>query len=243
VSTVPRRGGPIAALIVAGTVLSYAAGWLIGVPALVPILNTLASFPFMFAALRRGDVRAAIARMLIWALTLGVCATLLSYAQPWRTDTLFLRGAAYRTEMFAWVLTGRGAESTPSQFIPQQALQASVFALLALASGGMLAMPIGAVLMNYMGHYVGTLAASSARPMETMVLGWHPWAVIRVASFVTIGVILAAPVLARAGRFSVDWRAAGAPLLWASAGLIIDVVMKSLLAPAWQRLLLRVVGW
>jgi hypothetical protein len=24
---------------------------------------------------------------------------------------------------------------------------------------------------------------------------------------------------------------------------VIDVVMKSLLAPAWQRLLLRVVGW
>jgi hypothetical protein len=107
----------------------------------------------------------------------------------------------------------------------------------------MLAMPIGAVLMNYMGHYVGTLAASSARPGLTMVLGWHPWAVIRVVSFVTIGVILAAPVLARVGRFTVDWRAAGAPLIWASAGLVIDVVMKSLLAPAWQRLLLRVVGW
>jgi hypothetical protein len=243
VPTVPRRGWSIAALIVAGSILSYAVGWLIGVPALVPILNTLASFPFMFAALRRGNVRAAIARMLIWALTLGACATLLSYAQPWRTDTLFLRGAPYRAEMFAWVLTGRGAESTPSQFIPQQALQASVFALLALASGGMLAMPIGAVLMNYMGHYVGTLAASSARPGLTMVLGWHPWAVIRVVSFVTIGVILAAPVLARVGRFTVDWRAAGAPLMWASAGLVIDVVMKSLLAPAWQRLLLRVVGW
>jgi hypothetical protein len=243
VSTVPRRGWSIAALIVAATLVSYAAGWLIGVPALVPILNTLASFPFMFAALTRGDVRAAIARMLIWALTLGVCATLLSYVQPWRTDALFLRGASYRTEMFAWVLTGRGTESTPSQFIPQQALHASVFALLALASGGVLAMPMGAVLMNYMGHYVGTLAASSARPAVTMVLAWHPWAVIRVVSFVTIGVILAAPVLARVGRFTVDWRAAATPLMWASAGLVIDVVMKSLLAPAWQRLLLRVVGW
>jgi len=243
VSTAARGGWPIAALIVGGTVVSYAAGWLIGIPALVPVLNTLASFPFMAAALRRGDVRAAIARMLLWALTLGVCATLLSYVQPWRTDTLFLRGASYRTEMFAWVLTGRGAESTPSQFIPQQALHASVFALLALASGGLLAMPMGAVLMNYMGHYVGTLAASSARPAATMALGWHPWAVIRVVSFVTIGVALSAPVLARVGRFTVNWRAACAPLMWASAGLVVDAVMKTLLAPAWQRLLLRVVGW
>jgi hypothetical protein len=232
----------MAAAIIAGTILSYAVGWLIGIPALVPILNALASFPFMVAALKRGDVRGAIARMLLWALTLGVCATLLSYAQPQRTGTLFLHGASYRREMFAWVVTGQGVESTPSQFIPQQALHASVFALLAVASGGVLAMPMGAVLMNYMGHYVGTLAASSARPVATMVLGWHPWAVIRIASFVTIGVGLSAPLLARVGRFTVDWRAAAAPLLWASAGLVIDVVLKWLLAPAWQRLLLRVIG-
>ena len=36
---------PIA--IVAATLISYAAGWAIGVPVLLPILNTLASYPFM----------------------------------------------------------------------------------------------------------------------------------------------------------------------------------------------------
>jgi len=102
-----------ASLIVLATVLSYAAAWLIGIPALVPVLNTLASFPFMVAALKRGQLRVAIARMLLWALTLGVCATLLSYWWPSPTEALFLRGASYRTEMFAWVATGRGAESTP----------------------------------------------------------------------------------------------------------------------------------
>ena len=57
--------------------------------------------------------------------------------------------------MFAWVMTGQGAESTPSQFIPQQPAHAALFAALALATGGVAAMPMGAVLMNYMGHYVG----------------------------------------------------------------------------------------
>ena len=32
-------------------------------------------------------------------------------------------------------------------------------------------------------------------------------------------------------------------LIWAGVGLIADVVLKTLLAPAWQHLLLRVVGW
>ena len=111
--------------------------------------------------------------------------------------------------MFAWVMTGQGAESTPSQFIPQQAGHALLFSGLALATGGAAAMPMGAVLMNYMGHYVGVLAATSRRPALTMILGWHPWAVIRVISFVVIGVVLSAPLLSRLRTFRVD-RAAGA---------------------------------
>jgi hypothetical protein len=230
-------------VIVLTTLLSYAIGWLLGIPLLLPILNTLASFPFMVAALRRGDLRLAVARMLVWALTLGVAATLMSYLSPARTDTLFLRGESYRTEMFGWVMTGQGAESRPSEFIPQQAEHTALFSGLALASGGVAAMPAGAVLMNYMGHYVGALAASSRRPALTMVLAWHPWAAIRVISFVVIGVVLSAPLLSRLGRFSVDWAAAGTLLQFAAAGLIADIVLKTLFAPLWQRLLLRVVGW
>ena len=233
----------IAIAIVGATLLSYAVGWALGVPVLLPILNTLASFPFMVLALRRGDLRLAVARMLLWALTMGVVATLLSYARPAQTGTLFLRGGTYRTEMFAWVMTGQGAESTPSQFIPQQAGHAALFSGLALATGGVAAMPMGAVLMNYMGHYVGTLAASSRRPTLTMLLAWHPWAVIRVISFVVIGVVLSAPLLSRVGKFRVDRGTARTLLLWASAGLVADIVLKTLLAPTWQRLLLRIVGW
>ena len=229
--------------IVVTTLVSYALGWAIGVPALLPMLNTLASFPFMVLALKRGDLRLAVARMLLWALTMGAVATLLSYARPAQTGALFLRGEAYRAEMFAWVMTGQGAESTPSQFIPQQIGHAALFSGLALTTGGVAAMPMGAVLMNYMGHYVGTLAASSRRPALTMLIAWHPWAVLRVMSFVVIGVVLSAPLLSRIGTFTVERGTARTLLLWACAGLIVDVVLKTLLAPAWQRLLLRIGGW
>jgi hypothetical protein len=233
-----------AALIVAGTAGSYALGWLIGKPALVPIFNTIASYPWMVAALRRGDVRSAVVRMLLWAATMGACATAMSYRSPLPTNRLFLRGADYRNEMFEWVRTGNGPERTPSVFIPAQARDAAIFSGLALATGGAVAMPMGAVLMNQMGHYVGALAAWSAHPAATVILGWHPWAVIRIASFVVIGVVLSIPLLARVGRFQADWRSAARRYLpWAAAGLVLDIVLKSLFAPAWQRLLLGVVGW
>jgi hypothetical protein len=196
----------------------------------------------MVAALRRGDLRLAVARMMLWALTMAIAATLLSYAHPADTETLFLRSGDYRREMFTWVMTGRGAESTPSAFIPEQAGHAALFSVLALATGGVLAMPMGAVLMNYMGHYVGTLAAISRRPVATALLGWHPWAVIRIVSFVAIGVVLSAPLLSRVFRFRVDPIAGRRLLIWAAGGLVLDVVLKTLLAPAWQRLLLKLIG-
>lgn len=232
-----------AGLVVLTTVLSYVAAWAIGIPALVPVLNTLASFPFMVAALRRGDLGAAVARMLVWAMTMAVCATMSAYVRPWETGRLFLRGEAYRAEMFAWVLSGRGAESMPSRFIPQQAGHAAVFTLLAAATGGVLAMPMGGLLMNEMGTYAGSLAAASAHPVATLLFAWHPWAVIRIASFVVLGVVLSAPLLSRVLRFQVDWAEARRLAAWACGGLVLDVALKTLLAPTWQRLLLRTVGW
>src|SRR5579859_2473345 len=140
----------MSAAVVLATVASYALAWAIGRPWLVPVLNTLASFPFMVAVLRRGQLRRAVAVMLVWAMALGVCATLLAFASPWRAGELFVQGASYRAEMFAWVMTGQGAESRPPVFIPQQAMHAVIFVVLALVSGSVLAMPMGAVLMNEM---------------------------------------------------------------------------------------------
>lgn len=233
----------MAAVIVVATLLSYLVAIAAGMPVLVPFLNTLASYPVMVLVLRRGRVREAVALMLVWALAMGVCATLIAYAAPWRAGALFLRGEAYRTEMFAWVLTGRGAESAPSQFIPQQAGHAALFTTLALVSAGTLAMPMGAILMNYMGTYVGSLAAASAHPAAAILFGWHPWAVIRIVSFVGLGVVLSAPLLSRVLRFDVDWRASRRIVAWSAAGLLVDVALKAALAPSWQRLLLRVTGW
>ena len=100
-------------------------------------------------------------------------------------------------------------------------------------------MPMGAALMNYMGHYVGALAVIGKRPLLTMVLAWHPWAVIRIVSFVTLGVLLSAPLLSKLFAFRIDWAAARPLAIAAVAGLVLDVVLKALLAPTWQRLLLR----
>jgi hypothetical protein len=233
----------VPAAIVAGTALSYVVAILVGIPALAPVLNVMPAFPFMVASLRRGHVGEAIWRMLVWAAAMAVCATAISYFGTAEAGRLFLRGESYRREMFEFVQTGRGAEGDIRQFLPQHLLHAAAFCGLAVASGSALAMPLGAFLMNYMAYYVGALGAASAHPWKAMLLAWVPWAVIRIAGFVTLGVVLSGPVLGRLLRFDYRLRDQRRWIGLALAGLLADVVLKWALAPSWREMIRAAAGW
>ena len=237
-----RLPGALApAAIVAATALSYLAAFAIGIPLLVPFLNVAAGFPFMVAALKRGATSEA--SWLIWAAALAVCATLMSYVATTDAARMFLRGESYRAEMFEFIRTGLGREGDIRAFLPQHALHAIGFSLLAVATGAVLAMPLGAFLMNYMAYYVGALAVASAHPWKAIVLAWVPWAVIRVMSFVTIGVVLGGPVLGRVTGFRYRLADQRRWLILAAVGLLVDVVLKWACAPWWRHLLQSAAGW
>jgi hypothetical protein len=233
----------VPAVIVAGTAISYVAAVLIDVPMLVPILNVVPAFPFMVASLRRGRVAEAIWRMLVWAAALAVCATTISYLGTAEAGRLFLRGETYRREMFEFLLTGYGREGDIRQFLPQHLGHAAVFCVLAFATGGLLALTLGAYLMNYMAYYVGALGAASTHPLKAMLLAWVPWALIRIASFVTLGVILAGPLLGRILGFEYRLRAQRTWIVLAAAGLAVDIVLKWALAPLWREMIRAAAGW
>ena len=188
----------VPAVIVGGTAVSYLVAILIGVPALVPFLNVAPAFPFMIASLRRGRVaRGGVAH-----------AGLGRRAGRVRHDDLVSRPGRSRAGCSSAArATGARCSSscgpatapkgTSAGSFPSMLAHAAVFCALALATGGLLAMPLGAMLMNYMAYYVGALGAASAHPWKAMALAWVPWALIRIAGFVTLGVVLAGPVLGR----------------------------------------------
>ena len=87
------------------------------------------------------------------------------------------------------------------------------------------------------------LAAASAHPWQAMAVAWVPWALIRVASFVALGVVLSGPVLGRIFRF--EYRL-GDQRRWLTAaliGLVLDVVLKWAWAPMWRELIRNAAGW
>ena len=195
---------------------------------LLPLLATLAVYPCMALLILRGRRAAAAGATLLWAASLSASIIVLARHRPEAMGERIAYGPSYREEMFGFIRTGAGRESDPARFLPQHALHLAAFALAAAVSGGLLGIAMGSILVGYMSYYVGALAAAGGDPLAAYLLGWPPWAILRVIAFV------ARRPLAFPGRRS--W------LLTAAALLILDAGLKWLLAPAWAALLRRCLG-
>jgi hypothetical protein len=180
---------------------------------------------------REGDYYRAWTLGIVWAwlLSLGVIVLVL-----WMPDAArggIWNGEPYRQEMFGWIATGNAPDNHPSVFIPQHLLHLAVFLALTWVSGGYLGLVLGAALVGYMSYFVGSYAAASGHPFLGSLAAWVPWSVIRVCAFVLLGTLFARPLLVRRawpfGRREV--RLMGL----AAIGLVADIVIKALGAPAY----------
>jgi hypothetical protein len=210
-----------------------AVGGLLGNPWLVAVLPVILMYPAYWRGLGERPAAHVFGFSLLWAAAVSasiICWTQLSSGA---SGAAILRGIPYREEMFAWLHTGVGAEGDPRQFLPQHAAHLGLFVIASLASGGLLGLLMGSVLMGYMSFYVGSVALASGRPLLGAVVGWHPWSVLRVIGFVACGVALSLPLRQRRLR-AVDLRL----LLVGLALVVVDAVVKALLAETWRNFLL-----
>lgn len=206
-------------------------------PVVLPITAAAVCYPVLVRFLLRGRPGSAVVATLLWAVSLSasiICATV---RDAGGAATWVLHGTAYRDEMFAFIATGHGREGDPSRFIPQHLLHLAGFALLALASAGLLGIVLGAVLVGYMSYYVGALAAAGGAPFTAFMFGWPPYAMLRVVAFVLLGVALARPLLARLAGRPLGGSPGGAFYGAILALLVADVLIKILVAARWASLL------
>jgi hypothetical protein len=220
--------------------VSYPIGLWLGSRWVLPLLNAAPAYAAMAMLLVRGRRRDAALVMLLWAATLAVVGTVTFAVWPRDPEPVILNGAAYRDEMFAWIRTGVGRESSPGQFLPQHALHLVAFVALSLATASAASIAMGAVLMNYMDFYVASLARAGAPAWAAVVFGWQPWAICRVAAFSIFGVVLAEPLLNRLRPYGYPGLRRARRWIYSAAALLLaDVVLKAALAPLWGAILRR----
>jgi hypothetical protein len=212
--------------------------WLVALPGgswALPLLAPLPLYPAFASHVREARYGRAWALAMAWATLLSTGVIALVLLRPGLAERGILNGPAYRRQMSGWILTGTGKEVSPAQFVPEHLLHLGAFLLLTLLSAGFLGLVLGAFLTSYMSFFVGSFAAASARPALGALAAWVPWSVVRVMAFVLLGTLLARPLLVRR-RWPFGRREAWLFAL-AFAGIVTDLVMKTLLAPWWGKLL------
>lgn len=201
----------------------------------LPFVAPVTVWPLFRRAVRQERTPAAYGVALLWALLLSAGFVAMAESFPHLAAKAILHGEPYRAEMFEWIQTGEGAEVDPHRFLPVHALHLAAFLGASIASGGYLGLALGAYLLGFMSYFVGSFAAASAAPFAGTLVAWLPWSVVRVLSFVLLGVLAARPVLLRR-RWPFGERELRLGLL-AFAGLVVDVGIKWLLAPGYGRFL------
>jgi hypothetical protein len=227
---------------VASAAVGAAAGAALGVPWLYPAVTAAAVFPLYHSLLRAGRWTRCFWLMLLWAFSLSAAVIVLTLLLPERMEASVLRGRAYVDEMFTWISTGEGPEGDIGLFWKIHLRHYLGVAGLSALTGGALALILGSVLMDYMSFYVGHLFLAGGRPVVIALMGWPIWSVLRVAGFVATAVALGA-LLYR--RLSPDARRTAFPRRLLAAGVLLvllDALLKHLLAPPWRSALRSALG-
>jgi hypothetical protein len=217
--------------------LSVGLGLVVGSRWFLPAANALAIYPFYIRLVLAGRRRQAVVLVLLWALFMSQAVIVAATVFPNRTGAAVMSGPEYKGEMFSWISTGEGKESSPRQFIPEHARDLVIFALLALVTGGFGALVLGAVLLNYMNFYVAQLLASADHPVATAFLAWQPYAIIRVVAYIILATALTEIFLAVAVKRPARWDKV---VKYAAAGVALalaDVIIKAFAAPLWAAML------
>ncbi len=222
------------------TPLVVALAFVPGGQILLPLLAPLTLYPTFRARVKEEDVRGAWFAGMTWAVLLSLGVIALTQLAPEAAARGIVNGEPYRHEMFGWISTGMAPENSPLQFVPIHLLHLSLFAVLTYVSAGYLGLVLGAALTAYMSYFVGSYAAASHHPLLGSLVAWVPWSVIRVAAFVLLGSLLARPLLVRkAWPFDRD---DGKIFALAGAGILVDLLLKALIAPAYGRALQALAG-
>jgi len=198
---------------------------------LLPLVAPLTLYPDFVQRVRSRDYLGAWSRGLLWALLLSAGVIALVHFLPGAAGQAIWNGEPYRQEMFGWIATGEAPENHPAVFLPIHLLHLGLFLLLTWASAGYLGLVLGAALVGYMSYFVGSYAVASAHPLLGAVAAWVPWSVIRVFAFVLLGSLFARPLLVR--RVWPFERLETQLMGLAASGILIDILMKSFLAPSY----------
>ena len=222
--------------------LPYFVAFIIGNKYILPFITSIPASIVLFRHLKNSKPFIAVLDMLLYVFWLSVIGIVLMTYFSERAEHVILNGKNYVAEMSSWLFGEASKEGSPSLFIPEHLTHMVIVAVSSLISCGFLALLFGTVLMNYMNYYVSVLIIMTGNPILS-VIGWHPWSVLRVISFIILGCALAWFLTSKiTGSPKPRMRAVILMLMLSIILEAADIILKTTIGSIWRDLILSFFG-
>ncbi|MDH5492779.1 MAG: hypothetical protein OEY14_12570 [Myxococcales bacterium] len=152
--------------------LPWGGGWHQGLSGLLLALLWL-------AAIRRDAMGIGVGIILVGFASHAALAIALSCYAPALAEPVLIDGAAYWEAQVRWIRSGWDPEYELINWLPAHVQLAAAVALFSYLSLGGIAILHGFYEVDLMNFYVGRLLAGAERPLPCLLVGWHPWSVMR----------------------------------------------------------------
>lgn len=215
-------------------IVGFRLGWRVHQRLLLPVVQSLPAALAFSAAWRVRGAMAAALTVGGWAIGCTLASTIAFAADPRRADRQVLWAERYRQGMLDWLRSGRGPQARPLATAWAHLCELALFVVAAVLTANLLAIVLGAVLLNYMNAYVARLLLAARSGWIVWLLAWNIWSVVRVGAYVALGCACAAPLMGMLG-FPARADEVRQLLLAGMLGVIADLVLKLALSRAWGR--------
>ena len=200
---------------------------LLGQFRLLPLGQSVALFVFFALCLRRGDLRAVLRVLAIWATVQVSTMALVSWLLPSLTEQAIADGFNQRVLYLTWFY---GGERMPATLVGR-AVEVVGVLLGSLVSGGLIGLWFWVRALNRLGFFSGALL-NSVDNLLMIIPALNPWTLLRLVGYGGLIVALGEPLLA--GRWSPAFilrerrRLLGISLVALALGLLLELVLPGL---------------
>jgi hypothetical protein len=200
-------------------------GWRLRHRLMLPAAQTaLGVFAFLFGWNQRGATGGALA-VGAWAIGTSVAAIPAFRAARDQLGTRVLGFAPYAASMRGWLASGEMLGASPSAILRRHVRELAFYLAAALVSANLLAIGMGAVLLNRMNAWFVELCSDARDRRTILLLGWPCWSLARVLAYVALGAACAQWWAARLGRAAPPEDVLGLINL-GLLGVVVDITLK-----------------
>lgn len=167
------------------------------------------------------------------ALVLGShsgLAIFLSIHDPAGAAAVLAGSQAYWEQARGWIQTGDDPDYRLAGWLPQHVLLLGMVLLGAGLTLGVLPFAIGVEQIDLMNFYVGRMVAQSDNPTLTLLLGWHPWSLLRGLGYTVAIFVVTSSVIESLTGQNIAQGSSRRRLVFASLLILADGLAKLFLS-------------